>query len=213
MQGERSNHSATEPYVVSQMRHVMQHMLIFTFALARTSRLHFQEGLVHKLFTNTSNSIDCINAIENKCVFRAVKDSGLQEGCRKCETLLQIYIWGRYTSVCFIHSRNRVLFFWTSHYVVPWSLFVWRNFFLHLPLRLIWDGNPGFPPFSGTNRAHKLVGVEKGVIERDSVNQHDALRHHFEIEHICDGTITIALIIDIGNVTSSRSVIVPPHVP
>jgi hypothetical protein len=56
-----------------------------------------------------------------------------------------------------------------------------------------------------------LEGVEKGVIERISANQdaHDALCHHFEIEHVCDGTINIALIIEIGIVTSGRCVIVP----
>jgi hypothetical protein len=69
--------------------------------------------------------------------------------------------------------------------------------------------------FSETNMAHKLKGVKKGVIERVSAHQdsHDALCHHFEIEHVCDGTITIALIIDIGIVTSSRCAIVPPHLP
>ncbi len=69
-----------------------------------------------------------------------------------------------------------------------------------------------FDLFSGTNSAHKLKGVKTGVIERVSANQavHDAICHHFVIEHVCDGTITIALIIDIGIVTSRRSVIVPP---
>ncbi len=87
-----------------------------------------------------------------------------------------------------------------------------ENYFLNLPLRLILGGNPGFRPFSGTNRAHNLEGVKTGVIERVSANQvvHDAICHHFVIEHVCDGTITIALIIDIGIVTSRRYVIVPP---
>ncbi len=59
-----------------------------------------------------------------------------------------------------------------------------------------------------------LEGVEKGVIERVSANQdaHDKFCHHFEIEHVYDGTITIALIIEIGIATSSRCAIVPPHV-
>ncbi len=57
--------------------------------------------------------------------------------------------------------------------------------------------------------------MEKGVIERFSANQdaRDAICHHFEIEHVCDGTITIALVIEIGIVTSGRCVIVSPHVP
>ncbi len=57
-----------------------------------------------------------------------------------------------------------------------------------------------------------MKGVKTGVIERASAKQvvHDATCHHFIIEHVCDDTITIALIIDIVIVTSGRSVIVPP---
>ena len=185
----------------------------FTFALAWTGRLHFQEGLIDKSLTNATNSTDCMNAIENRRVLWIVKNSGLQEGCRKCDTLLQIYIRGRYTAVCFIHSRNRVLFVNFTLHCSPRPVCLKKNIFLHLPLRLILGGNPGFRPFSGTNRAHKLKGVKTGVIERVSSNQvvHDAICHHFVIEHVCDGTISIALIIDIGIVTSRRSVIVPPY--
>ncbi len=48
---------------------------------------------------------------------------------------------------------------------------------------------------------------------RVSANQgaHDAICHHFVIEYVCDVTFTIALIIDIGIVTSSTRGIVPPH--
>ncbi len=58
-----------------------------------------------------------------------------------------------------------------------------------------------------------MKGVKSGVIERVSSNQviHDAIWHHFVIEDVCDGTISIALIIDIRIVTSRRSVIVPPY--
>ncbi len=65
------------------------------------------------------------------------------------------------TPLCVLHAQETGFYFWTLFYVVPWGLFVRRKlfFFLHLPLRLIWGGNPGFPPFSGTNRAHKLEGV------------------------------------------------------
>ncbi len=70
----------------------------------------------------------------------------------------------------------------------------------------------GFRPFSGTNGPHKFEGVKKGVIERVSTKQdvRDAICHHFVIEHVCDGTITIALIIGISIVTSCRYVIVRP---
>ncbi len=49
--------------------------------------------------------------------------------------------------------------------------------------------------------------MKTDVIERVSTKQdvHDAICHHVVIEH---GTITIALIIDVGIVTSSRYVIV-----
>ncbi len=72
-----------------------------------------------------------------------------------------------------------------------------------------------FDLFQGPTRPISWREWKKGVIERVSANQdaHDALCHHFEIEHVCDGTITIALIIEIGIVTTSRRVIVPPHVP
>ncbi len=73
--------------------------------------------------------------------------------------------------------------------------------------------NLDFHLFSGTNRAHNLEGVKRGVIVRYSANQdvHDALCHHFVIEHVCDGTITIALNIDVVIVATSRCVVVPPH--
>ncbi len=51
---------------------------------------------------------------------------------------------------------------------------------------------------------------EKSFIVRSFANQdvHDTICNHFEIERVCDGTITIAFIIDNGIVTSSRCVIV-----
>ena len=80
-----------------------------------------------------------------------------------------------------------------------------KHHFFHRPWRLIWGGKPGFRPFSGTNRPHKFKGVKTGIIERVSTKQdvHDAICHHVVIEH---GTITIALIIAIGIVTSSTYV-------
>ena len=82
-----------------------------------------------------------------------------------------------------------------------------KHHFFHLPRRLIWGGKLGFRPFSGTNRLHKFKGVKTGVIERVSLKQdvHHAVCRHVVIEH---GTITIALIINVGIVTSSRYVIV-----
>ncbi len=47
--------------------------------------------------------------------------------------------------------------------------------------------------------------MKTGVIERVSTKQDvcDAICHHVVIEHVSDGTITIALSIDVGIVNSS----------
>ncbi len=113
----------------------------------------------------------------------------------------------------FFYTQETGFIFELHNTLFPEACLFEEKYFLHLPLRLILGGNPVFRHFSGTNRAHKLKRVKTGVIERVSANQvvHDAICHHFVIEHVCDGTITMTLIIDIGIATSRRSVIVPPY--
>ncbi len=76
--------------------------------------------------------------------------------CRKCDTLLQIYIRGRYTLLCFIQG----IIFELHITLFPKACLFEENYFYILH----WGGNPGFPPFTRTNRAYKLEGVEKGFL-------------------------------------------------
>ncbi len=67
--------------------------------------------------------------------------------------------------LCVLCTQETGFYFWTSHYFFPWGLFVRRKlFFLHLPLRLIWGGNLGFPPFSGPTGPTSWKEWKKGLL-------------------------------------------------
>jgi hypothetical protein len=76
----------------------------------------------------------------------------------------------------------------------------------------MWSGKTFLVPFSRTRMARKIKGVKRGVVFRVPASQdvHDAICHQFAIEHVLDGTISIAFLTDIAIMTSSRCAIVPP---